>query len=157
MGARSRGRNQQKRGAVRTSRECSYPATSGAIRHPRYVGGRGSSGGLQISLHERCRRLRDDGDGVAVGTQLPHSLGNPMSQRESPGFNRAGLPSCEYKPLAVAPEASPFRSRPRHFCLESGAVRMPSTQSLACGVAHPMQSLPDAGSNARWASRATDG
>jgi hypothetical protein len=69
---------------------------------------------LWRAFHE-CRYelggdLRDDR--IASGAQLPHSGGNPMSQRENSGLSWPRFSVCALKPFGIAPMAAVCKFSP---------------------------------------------
>ena len=68
----------------------------------------GASGGLALGVdvgaYDFGRDLRDDG--IAVGAELSHSGGNPMSQQTNAGFNAPGFPIGAGEPFGSDPSAA---------------------------------------------------
>jgi hypothetical protein len=81
--------------------------------------------GVEVGTDDFGRDLRDDG--IAVGAQLSHSGGNPMSQQTNAGFNAPGFSVGAPQPHTVRP-SSPFVST-----LPQNA---PSLWSREVGVGH---------------------
>ena len=104
-------------------------------------------------------RLRGD-NGVAIAAQSSHTGGRPISQRESAGFNRPPEAVAAVNPVSISPEtvqrygsARCSSSLSLYFPAHPLRISMtPPTWSLADGLRHPVQSLPDVrGTEARSA------
>lgn len=101
---------------------------------------------IHYRLEENLRELGDDG--VSVGAHSSHSLGNPMSQRQCPGFNGADFPVSALDPVALLPASCACSDRSvtdtpidvpcwRSFRLRSICCSGVPPASVAVAVAQP--------------------